>query len=421
VRNWSGTYEYRATAVEAPTTIEDVQALVARSPKIRALGTRHSFNDLADTEGVLVTTTEIAPDFAIDTDRRIVTVGAGTRYAAVATSLTEEGWALHNMGSLPHISVAGAVATGTHGSGDLNGNLSTAVRGLQLVGPDGSLRWVRHGDPDFDGSVVALGLLGVVVRVELAIEPSYLVRQDVYRGLPWATLLADVPAITSAGYSVSVFTDWVTDPINQVWVKRRVQSLDETVPEELAGATRVSGATQILESEDDNTTQQGIAGAWSARLPHFRIDSTPSNGDEIQTEYFVAHDDAAAALEAVRALGRDIAPHLLVTELRTIAADDLWMSMASGRASLAIHFTFRNEPAAVEALCPRIEAALAPFAPRPHWGKVNTVPKAVVASRYPRFADFRALVARIDPEGKFRGPSTDALLDAEPQGAAVSA
>lgn len=412
MRNWSGTYEYRAAAVEAPTTVEAVQALVARSPRIRALGTRHSFNDLADTAGVLVTTTEIAPEFTIDVDRRVVTVGAGTRYAAVATFLTGEGWALHNMGSLPHISVAGAIATGTHGSGDLNGNLSSAVRGLQLVGPDGALRWVRHGDPDFAGSVVALGLLGVVVRVELAIQPSYVVRQDVYAGLPWATLLADVPAITSAGYSVSVFTDWVGDPIEQVWVKRRLESADETVPDEIGGAVRRRAGAQIIESDDDNTTQQGIAGAWSAHLPHFRIDRTPSNGDEIQTEYFIAHSDAAAALQAVRALGADIAPHLLITELRTIAADDLWMSTASGRDSLAIHFTFKNEQEAVEALCPRIEAALEPFAPRPHWGKVHTVPKAVVASRYPRFADFRALVARIDPDRKFSGPSTDALLDA---------
>jgi xylitol oxidase len=412
LRNWSGTYEYRATAVEAPATIAEVQEVVARSPRVRALGTRHSFNDLADTEGVLVTTTEIPPDFELDLERRVVTVGAGTRYAAVATFLTAEGWALHNMGSLPHISVAGAVATGTHGSGDLNGNLSTAVRGLQIVGPDGGLRWVRHGDADFTGSVVALGLLGVAVRLELAIQPSYLVRQDVYRGLPWATLLADVPATTSAGYSVSVFTDWATDPIGQVWVKRRLESADDPVPDELAGAVRIDGASQIIESDDDNTTQQGVAAAWSAHLPHFRIDRTPSNGDEIQTEYFVAHADAAAALTAVRALAADIAPHLLITELRTIAADDLWLSPAYERDSLAIHFTWKNEPEAVVALTPRIEAALEPFAPRPHWGKVNTIPKAQVASRYPRFEDFRSLAERVDPTGKFRGPATSALLEA---------
>ncbi|WP_375389648.1 FAD-binding protein [uncultured Amnibacterium sp.] len=412
MRNWSGIYEYRATAVEAPPTVEAVQDLVARSPRVRALGTRHSFNDLADTDGVLVTTTAIDPSFDLDTDRRVVTVGAGTRYAAVATYLTDRGWALHNMGSLPHISVGGAIATGTHGSGDLNGNLSTAVRGLQIVGPDGSLRWVRHGHPDFPGSVVALGLLGVTVRLELAVQPSYLVRQDVYRGLPWATLLADVPAITGAGYSVSVFTDWATDPIGQVWVKRRLESADEPVPDELAGAVRIEGASQILPSEDDNTTQQGVAGAWSAALPHFRIESTPSNGDEIQTEYFVDRADAVGALEAVRALAADIAPHLLITELRTIAADDLWTSMASGRDSLAIHFTFKNEPDAVVALTPRIEAALEPFAPRPHWGKVHTLAPEAIVARYPRFGDFRDLVHRTDPEGKLRGRHTQALLDA---------
>jgi alditol oxidase len=414
MRNWSSTYEYRATSVEAPESIEAVQALVARSPRIRALGTRHSFTDIADTEGVLVTTTEIAPDFELDAERRVVTVGGGTRYAALATFLTEQGWALHNMGSLPHISVAGAISTGTHGSGDLNGNLSTAVRGLQLVGPDGALRWVRHGDPDFVGSVVALGLLGVVVRVELAIEPTYLVRQDVYSGLAWSTLLSDVPAITGAGYSVSIFTDWVSDPIKQVWVKRRLAHADDAVPDELAGAVRdASNSALIVEGVGDNTTQLGVAGAWSARLPHFRIDSTPSNGDEIQTEYFIDHGDAAAALAAVRELGADIAPHLLVTELRTIAADDLWLSMASGRKSLAIHFTFKNEPDAVDELCPRIEAVLAPFRPRPHWGKVNAMPKAVVAAQYPRFADFRLLAQRIDPAGKFVGPATAALLAAD--------
>ena len=413
MRNWSGTYEYRASAVEEPRTIAELQRLVASAPRIRALGTRHSFNDIADTDGVLVTTTGIDPDFEIDEERRVVALGAGTRYGVLATYLTEQGWALHNMGSLPHISVGGAIATGTHGSGDLNGNLSTAVRGLQIVGPDGALRWVRHGDADFPGSVVALGLLGVVVRVEIAIEPSYFVRQDVYTGLPWATLLGDVPAVTGSGYSVSVFTDWVTDPIRQVWVKRRLASLDETVPEGLAGASRVATASQIIESEIDNTTQQGVAGAWSQHLPHFRIDSTPSLGDEIQVEYFVDRADGAAALAAVRELGAEIAPHLLVTELRTIAADDLWLSTASGRDSLAIHFTFKNEPDEVVALTPDIEAALEPFSPRPHWGKVYTLAPERVAAQYPRFADFRELVARVDPDGKFQGAHTAALLAAE--------
>ena len=410
MKNWSGTVEYGARAIDQPRTVDELRAIVAGTDRVRALGTRHSFNAIADTDGVLVTTTEIPPDFELDADRRVVRLGSGTRYAALATFLTDEGWALHNMGSLPHISVGGAIATGTHGSGASNGSLATAVRGVQIVGPDGALRWVRSGDPDFDGSVVALGALGVTARVELAIEPGYLVRQDVYRGLDWEVLLADVPAVTDAGYSVSVFTDWVSPAIDQVWVKRRVASADEAVPDELLGARRAPAGVQIIESAEDNTTQQGVAGAWSANLPHFRIDSTPSQGDEIQTEYFVAREDAAAALTAVRALGADIRPHLLVTELRTIAADRLWLSEAYDRDSLAIHFTFRNEPEAVLGLCPRIEAALEPFAPRPHWGKVHTVSAAAITERYPRLPDFQALRARTDPGGKFCGPLLDALI-----------
>ena len=412
MRNWSGNLEYGAARYEEPSTIDGVREVVAREPRVRALGTRHSFNDIADTPGVLVSTVGIAPEFVLDEAARTVTVGSGTRYAALASFLTDAGWALHNMGSLPHISVGGAIATGTHGSGHLNGNLSSAVRGLEIVGPDGSLRWVRHGDPDFPGSVVGLGRLGVVTRLEIGIEPTYLVRQDVYRDLEWDVLLADPGAVTGAGYSVSVFLDWAAPTVGQVWVKRRVTSSDETVPDELAGAARDASATaKIIETAEDNQTQQGVATAWSSALPHFRIDSTPSQGDEIQTEYFIDRADAAAALAAVRALGEEIHPLLLVTELRTIAADDLWMSMASGRDSLAIHFTFANDPGAILALTPRIEAALEPFSPRPHWGKVHTVAPEVLAGRYPRLDDFRGLVQRSDPDGKFAAPALARLID----------
>lgn len=412
MRNWSGTVEYRAADAVEPATIEELRAIVAREPAVRALGTRHSFTDVADTPGVLVAATSIPPAFAVDEAARIVTTGAGARYAALATFLTEAGWALHNMGSLPHISVAGAIATGTHGSGSRNGNLATAIRGLEVVGPDGGIRWVRQGDADFAGSVVALGLLGITTRLEIAVQPTYLVRQDVYRDLDWDVLLDDPDAVLDAAYSVSVFLDWSAPTVQQVWVKRRVDSADDVVPDDLLGAARdASGSTKIIETAEDNQTAQGVAGPWSAHLPHFRIDSTPSRGDEIQTEYFVDRADAADALRAVRELAAAIRPLLLVTELRTIAADDLWMSPAYRRESLAIHFTFRNDPAGVLALTPRIEAALVPFAPRPHWGKVHTVPIAEVGARYPRLGDFRDLVRRVDPDGVFAAPALADLFE----------
>jgi xylitol oxidase len=251
----------------------------------------------------------------------------------------------------------------------------------------------------------------VLVRVTLAIEPSYLVRQDVYTGLAWDDLLADVPAVTGAAYSVSVFTDWSGDRIGQVWVKRRVESADEPVPDEWFGAVRdTSGRAQIIESAEDNTTQQGVAGAWSERLPHFRLDATPSQGDEIQTEYFVAAKDGADALRAVRGLRDRIRPHLLITELRTIAADDLWLSPAGQRDSLAIHFTWRNTPDAVRRVLPDIEAALQPFQPRPHWGKLHTMTAADIAPQYPRMDEFQDLVARVDPTGKFRSSHLERVL-----------
>jgi len=409
--NWAGTLEYQAADIVDATSIDEVSSLVAGAERIRALGTRHSFSDIADTDALLVTVTEIEPDFVLDDEARTVTVGAGTRYGILARYLEDNGWALHNMGSLPHISIAGAIATGTHGSGNGNGVLSTAVSALEFVTADGELRTVRRGEPGFDGLVVGLGAFGVVVRITLDIQPSFQVRQDVFRGLPWDVLLDDVEGVTSLGYSVSVFTDWVEDTIANFWVKTRLDS-GVDVPDEWNGAKRdIVSAGSLWETSDDNLNEQGgKPGPWLERLPHFRLDRIPSNGDEIQTEYFVPRSQGGDALRAVRALGEKIAPHLIITELRTAAADDLWLSMAYQRDSLIIHFTWKNEPDAVLALLPQIEEALAPFEARPHWGKLNTVDAATLSRLYPRLPEFRALAAEWDPTGAFRNAALDRLI-----------
>ncbi|WP_062076997.1 FAD-binding protein [Demequina globuliformis] len=400
---WAGTHVFTATRLIEATSIGQVQAAVAETTgPIRALGTRHSFNDLADTSGTLITVTGIAPDPQLDQSARTVTVGAGTRYGDLAVWLEGRGWALHNMGSLPHISIGGAVATGTHGSGVTNGCLSDAVQALEYVDAAGDLRVARRGDDGFEGLVVGLGAYGVVVRLTLDVQPTFLVRQDVYRGLSWERFLDDVPAVMSAGYSVSAFTTWAEDTLQQVWRKSRINDADAPDPTWLgARFERPEEAGLVGVPPDNLTVKGGVEGPWLERLPHFRLDSTPSNGDEIQTEYFVDLKDAAAALTAVRALSSDIAPHLLVTELRTVAADALWLSGAYGRDTLAIHFTWRNAPAAVSALTPRIEEALAPFGARPHWGKVHTMGADAVAAVTPRLADARAQFERLDPAGRF--------------------
>ena len=314
------------------------------------------------------------------------------RYGDLAERLKPEGLALHNLGSLPHISIAGAIATATHGSG--TGNLATAVAALELVTSDGELVTARRGDPDFDGMVVGLGALGAVTRVTLDVEPAYEIRQRVFEGLPWQA----VPDVFGAGYSVSVFTRW-GDAADQVWVKSRGEP-----PEALEGARPAAADVHPLPGMDpDHATRQlGVPGAWSDRLPHFQMGFTPSAGEEIQSEYIVAREHAVAAIEALRALGDAVRPALQIAEIRTVAADSLWLSPQYGQDTVGIHFTWKREPELVGRLTGAIEVALAPLSPRPHWGKLFHAGSATIADRYERLGDFRRLVERLDPRGAFR-------------------
>ncbi len=401
MRNWAGTYEFTAARIVEAASEDDVRRIVASVPgRVHALGTRHSFTDLADTSDTLIDLVPLSGEFSLDREAGTVTVSAGTRYGVLALWLEEQGFALHNLGSLPHISVAGATATGTHGSGVTNGVLTTAVRALRYVDAVGEVHEVRADDADFAALAVGLGAFGIVVAVTLAVEPTYRVRQDVYRGMSWAAALADFDQVLGAGYSVSVFSHWDEEAIGDIWVKTRLDADDDEVADALLDSVRDSAA-QPLGDTADVTELGGVPGPWLLRLPHFRLDGTPSWGDEIQTEYFVDRADAAAALLAVRALAPMIQPHLLVTELRTAASDSLWLSPAYERDVLAIHFTWKNEPEGVHAVIPHIERALEPFLARPHWGKVHAFDRAGIERVHPRLADARAVFERLDPQGRF--------------------
>ena len=410
---WAGNRTYAAARVHEPRTVEEVQEVVAAARHVRALGTRHCFNDLADTPHDLVRLDGLDPAVEVDAAARTVTVSGGTRYGALARELHPRGWALHNLASLPHISVAGAVATATHGSGDRSRNLAAAVAGLDLVTADGTLRHLARGDADFDGAVVALGALGVVVRVTLDVEPTYDVAQEVHTDLPWDAVLEHLDEITGSADSVSLFTDWSAAGVRQVWRKTRVDPGAAYEPRaDLFGARPAPGPLHPLPGIDPvNCTQQlGVPGPWHERLPHFRLEFTPSNGDELQSEYLVPRAHAVAAIEALRGLGDLVAPLLQVAEIRTIAGDDLWLSTAEGGDRVGLHFTWLPRQAEVEAVLPRIEAALAPLGARPHWGKLFDAvggPGADPRELYPRLDDFRALVARTDPEGTFRNAFVD--------------
>ncbi|WP_425861047.1 D-arabinono-1,4-lactone oxidase [Arthrobacter sp. TWP1-1] len=415
--NWAGNYSYGASAIHSPESVEDLRALVAAAPKVRALGSRHSFNPLADSEGILVSLANIAPNITIDAEKLTVSVSAGTSYGVLATELARHGFALHNLASLPHISIAGAIATGTHGSGDGNGNLATSVLGLTFVDAGGDLCTVtREGTPNFAAYVVGLGALGILTEVTLRIEADFTVAQHVYTELPWDTVLANYDAITASAYSVSLFTDWSGDTVGQAWFKQR-QGDGRTgdFPEDFFGGVAARTELHPLPgvSAVNCTPQLGLAGNASGRLSHFRMDYLPSNGDEIQSEYLVPREHAVAAINSMRQLTDVITPLLLVAEIRTVAADDLWLSGNYGRDGIALHFTWTLDQEAVEGVLPLIEQALAPFAARPHWGKVFTVDAAAIAPLYPKFDEFKALVKKLDPTGKFQNDFLKRIVFAE--------
>jgi xylitol oxidase len=401
--NWAGNYSYRATTLHEPETLDELRTIVAHAPKIHALGSRHCFNEIADS-AELVSLDKIPPVIDIDESAQTVTVSGNVRYGDLALALERARLALPNMASLPHISVAGAIATATHGSGDNNGNLAMPVRALDLVTSEGDVVHVARGDDDFAGMVVGVGALGVVTRLTLDVQPTYQVCQRVYERLPWDALFAHFDEIMASDYSVSLFTDY-GETVNEVWRKSKVDP-DLPAPERSAlfgalAATRNVHPVPRLAYENC-TEQLGVPGAWLDRIPHFRRDKVPASGEEIQSEYLVAHEHAVPALQAILDLAPQIRPHLWTTEVRTVAADDLWLSTAYDRPSACLHFSWYREPEAVAQLVPMVEDALAPFAPRPHWGKVFAATAADLAPRYERMDDFRRLAARLDSRGAFR-------------------
>ena len=412
--NWAGNYRYSTDRLLEPGSVAEVQAAVRSLPSVRALGSRHSFNAIADSTVAQISLGRLQ-GMELNALAGTVTVGAGVTYGALAPWLDARGFALANLASLPHITVIGACSTGTHGSGVRNGSLATAVAALEFVDGRGDVRRlsrVQDGDR-FAGAVVALGALGIVTQITLDVEPAFAVQQDVFLDLPFANLEANFDAIVGAGYSVSLFTDWQKKRVTQVWIKSRVQPGESVrMPLEFFGAKAATRAMHPLldHPAEHSTEQMGAAGPWYERLPHFRMEFTPSSGQEIQGEYFVPRALGMAAIQAVAELRDDMAPPLFVSEIRTIAADNLWLSPCYRQDSVALHFTWKPEWDVVRRILPKIEAKLEPFTARPHWGKVFTMEPKLVQSHYARLREFRALAMEFDPEGKFRNAFVRAML-----------
>jgi alditol oxidase len=404
--NWSGNYTYHAGRLDSPKTVEEVRQIVKRSSKLKALGARHSFNSIADTTGDQISLKNL-DQIVLDTKSRTVTVGAGVKYGQLAPYIDSRGFALHNLASLPHVSVVGACATATHGSGSKNGNLSTAVTGMEMVTAEGEvvvLSEEKDGDR-FRGMVVGLGGLGVVTKITLKLLPAFRMRQVVYENLSFDQLEKHLDEIFASGYSVSLFTDWQNHRATQVWIKSRVDPgvRSETKPEFFGAKAATQNLHPLAGHSAENCTEQmGVPGRWYERLPHFRMNFTPSSGHELQSEYFVPRENGYQAILAVERLREHVTPHLFISELRTIDADDLWMSTCYKRSSMTIHFTWKPEWPQVKQVLPLIEEQLAPFGARPHWAKLFTMAPSRLKSRYERLADFQRLLAQYDPHGKLR-------------------
>jgi len=408
MKNWSGTVTFQDSKTLAPKSVDELAKIVASEPKIRARGSAHCFNAMADTNSVAVTFANMPQDIVIDKDRAIVSVPAGMKYGELAVALNDRGWAIHNMASLPHISVAGAIATATHGSGVGNGNLATAVRGLEIILPDGNIKRVTLEDPDFAGYVVGLGLVGIVSSVDLAIEPTFNIEQTVYRGMSRETYAANLDEIMSLAYSVSYFTTWAAAGGGEVWAKFRSGSKAPAGLFEAYPATSNRHPLPGLNPEPC-TEQMAVTGPWHLRLPHFKMEFTPSAGDEIQSEFFVNRKDAPAAIAALEKIAPQINEILWVTEIRAIAPDNLWMSPHYQRDSIGIHFTWKKVDAVYE-MVKVVEAVLAPFNYRPHLGKVFSASPEYLKSVMPKMGEFTELVTQLDPANKFGNAFTDNLL-----------
>ena len=418
LQNWAGNIQYSTDKLESADSLAQVRKFVKSQESLKVLGTRHCFNTIADSKNQLLSLKDMDRVVSLDKAARTVTVAGRMTYGQLCPYLDSQGFALHNLASLPHISVAGACSTGTHGSGEKNGNLSTAVSGMQLVNAAGDvIELSRQRDADrFFGSVVGLGALGVITNVTLDLRPSFRMQQYVYENLPLNELTKHFDEIEAAAYSVSLFTDWQKQRINEVWLKSVVADGKRfDAAQDFFGAKRATkNLHPIADLSAENCTEQmGVPSPWYDRLPHFRMGFTPSAGKELQSEYFVPRKNAVEAILAVEKLRDQVTPHLLITEIRAVAADDLWLSPCYKQASVTIHFTWKPDWPAVSRVLPAIERELAPFNPRPHWGKLFMASAAELHSKYERLPDFLKLCRQFDPQGKLRNEFLNANLFGE--------
>lgn len=408
--NWSGTVQYESSSLHFPRSSEALARIIKENDRVKVLGTGHAFSRIADTTGAHISLDEMKAIFPIDHEHQTVSFEAGVTFKELAEYLERQGYAIANYASLPHISIAGAIATATHGSGEKNGSLATLVREFELVDGRGEVHHIsKDKTPDlFAASVVSLGVLGVVTRITLDILPRFTIRQDVYKNVDAQTVLDSFDEVQDMGYSVSLFTKWQNPKsLEKLWIKSIVEDPAREFPQMLFGGTWSNENLHPCsgESAERCTPQCGVSHSANYSLPHFLGEETPSSGNEIQTEFFVPRSKTQEAMQALLNNGHIFTDDIIhVSEVRTIAPDNHWMSPFYEQESVGIHFTWKNEPEKLASVISQVQKilqdAIGDTPLRAHWAKVHNL--SDIRSSLPRFDDFRGLIRVYDPQGKFR-------------------
>ena len=358
--NWSNNIEFTAkTALEKPSTADELATLIRDTRRsVKVVGTAHSFNDIADTDGIQISLANFQ-NISIDPSRMMVKFGGGVTYISLIKALAAEKMALQNLPSLPHINVVGSVVTGTHGSGMQNQAMGALVSEFAFVDASGAQRRLtrEHHEGEFYRYLHSFGALGVIYEMTMDIEPEYGVAKCVYQDVPW-DFLKDKEAYNELNQRheyISYFTDWKEEKMTSIWIGSRynpqnisyedllAQSYLDTCPPTYLEGTLTQKIHPVPGRSSDPCVESGY-GMWNDKIYHFKPDKPPSSdGDEIQTEFFVKYADmpaAVAELYSNAALFRDF---VQITEIRGVERDSIPLSPAKEQDVMGIHFTWKHD------------------------------------------------------------------------------
>uniref|UniRef100_A0A915D0Y3 FAD-binding PCMH-type domain-containing protein n=1 Tax=Ditylenchus dipsaci TaxID=166011 RepID=A0A915D0Y3_9BILA len=409
--NWGGNFNFSTQDIKYPTTTAGVQQLVKECKgKIRPVGTRHSFSEIANTNDTLICLVHMNLILSVDPSVPSVTVQAGITYTDLIPFLQSIGLAIPMMASLGEISIAGAINTAVHGSGAGIGNLATQVLGLQMVLADGSVVQYSKGqnDTELAAATVGLGALGIVTQVTLQAQPTYNLAINVFENMDMSVLDTQLYNITHSGYAINMWSTFGTPGVlDQVWITTKVDSNGVNAygnVSQLYGAPAATAQSSPIAALPPTyvVPQMGIVGPYYERLTDYDLGLSGQEGQQTQSEYYVDFDDFVPALKALQTLSAEINAVVYVALFRITEKDELWMSPQYKKTTMAIHFSWQPKLDQVMALLPKIEAALAPFNPIPHWGKLYTLKPEQYLPLLPKYPEWREQVELHDPTHKFR-------------------